>query len=56
MLAASVREWFADAANAALVRKLADAGVQTVGPAPPAAPPEGPLSGRTFVLTARSRR
>ena len=51
VLAASVREWFADAANAGLVRKLADAGVRTVGPAAPAAPLEGPLSGRTYVLT-----
>jgi DNA ligase (NAD+) len=51
VLAASVREWFADPANAGLVRKLADAGVRTVGPAAPPAPVDGPLSGRTFVLT-----
>jgi DNA ligase (NAD+) len=51
VLAASVREWFADPANAQLVHKLAAAGVKTVVPAAPPAPADGPLSGRTFVLT-----
>jgi DNA ligase (NAD+) len=51
VLAASVREWFADPANAQLVRKLAEAGVKTVGPAVPLAAVDGPLTGRTFVLT-----
>jgi DNA ligase (NAD+) len=51
ILAASVREWFADPANLQLVHKLAAAGVKTVGPAAPPAPVDGPLSGRTFVLT-----
>lgn len=51
VLAASVREWFADPANARLVHKLAAAGVKTVGPAVPLTPVDGPLTGRTFVLT-----
>jgi DNA ligase (NAD+) len=51
VLAAAVREWFADPANAALVQKLAAAGVKTVGPAAPRVAVDGPLSGRTYVLT-----
>ncbi len=51
VLAAAVREWFADSANAQLVQKLTAAGVKTVGPAAPPVTVDGPLTGRTFVLT-----
>jgi DNA ligase (NAD+) len=51
VLAASVHEWFADAANQRLVAKLAEAGVKTTGPTAPPAPADGPLSGKTYVLT-----
>jgi DNA ligase (NAD+) len=51
VLAASVREWFADPSNRQLVSKLAAAGVRTRGPLAPVAPVDGPLSGRSYVLT-----
>ena len=51
VLAASIVEWFSDEANRALVAKLAAAGVQMVGPVTATLVPEGPLAGRTFVLT-----
>lgn len=51
VLAAAVREWFDDAANRRLVERLAAAGVKTVGPVAPAAPSDGPLAGKTYVLT-----
>ena len=51
VLAHAVREWFSDDANRRLTDKLAAAGVQTTGPIVPFAPPAGPLSGKTFVLT-----
>lgn len=44
-VAASVRDWFADADNAALVDKLERGGVR------PEAAPSGPLAGKTIVLT-----
>jgi len=51
VLAASVREWLDDAANRRLVDRLAAAGVRTSGPAAPAGPVDGPLAGKTYVLT-----
>jgi DNA ligase (NAD+) len=45
-VAASLRDWFADADNAALVDELARGGVQ-----PEAVAPAGPLAGKTIVLT-----
>ncbi|MGD9903724.1 MAG: NAD-dependent DNA ligase LigA [Vicinamibacterales bacterium] len=51
VLAASVREWFDDAANRQLVAKLTAAGVRTTGPVAPPPPADGPLHGKTFVLT-----
>jgi DNA ligase (NAD+) len=51
VLAASIVEWFSDAANGALVVKLEAAGVTTTGPVTAALVPEGPLAGKTFVLT-----
>lgn len=51
VLAASIVEWFSDEANRALVAKLAAAGVKMVGPVTATRVPEGPLAGRTFVLT-----
>ncbi len=51
VVAASVREYFDEPRNRALVARLKAAGVRTAGPkAPAAAAPTG-LSGRTFVLT-----
>ncbi|HEY2749679.1 MAG TPA: NAD-dependent DNA ligase LigA [Polyangia bacterium] len=46
VVAASVRDWFADADNGALVDKLARGGVRAE-----AAAPSGPLAGKTLVLT-----
>ncbi len=51
VLAASVHEWFADPANRRLVDKLAAHGVKTTGPIAPATPVDGPLTGKTYVLT-----
>jgi DNA ligase (NAD+) len=50
VIAASVAEWFRDRDNSSLVTKLRAAGVRTEDPEPEASP-EGPLSGRTIVLT-----
>jgi len=49
VIARSVVDWFADPANAELVRRLVDRGLRTVEPAPGAA--GRPLEGLTFVLT-----
>jgi DNA ligase (NAD+) len=51
VLAASVRAFASEAHNRALVRRLADAGVNMTSRAPAAADEPGPLSGKTFVLT-----
>jgi DNA ligase (NAD+) len=51
VLAASVVEWFSDAANRALVAKLDAAGVKTTGPVTASLTPAGPLVGKAFVLT-----
>ena len=49
-IARSVAEWFDDEQNLALVEKLRAAGVRTADE-PKAAPPTGPLTGTTIVLT-----
>jgi len=49
-IARSVHEWFRDAENLALIDKLRAAGVRTADE-PVAEAPEGPLTGRTIVLT-----
>ena len=49
-IARSVFEWFHDKENVKLLNKLAKAGVRMKDDAV-AAPPEGPLSGQTIVLT-----
>ena len=52
VVAASVRKWFDDGRNRALVVRLAQAGVRTEATeAERAAPAGGPLTGKTFVLT-----
>ena len=52
VVAASVRKWFDDSRNQALVARLADAGVRTQATeAELAAPAGGALTGKTFVLT-----
>jgi DNA ligase (NAD+) len=51
VLAGSVREWFAEPANQRLIEKLAAAGVKTSGPVAAPPPADGPLQGRTYVLT-----
>jgi DNA ligase (NAD+) len=51
VLAASVREWFAEPANQRLIEKLSAAGVKTSGPAAPPVAVDGPLTGKTYVLT-----
>ncbi len=51
VLALAVAEWFSDDANRALVARLAAAGVTTTGPVTATVTPEGPLVGKTFVLT-----
>ena len=57
VVAESVRQWCADPGNHDLVRRLRDAGVNTVASAAErAAPAEGALSGRTFVLTGTLSR
>jgi DNA ligase (NAD+) len=50
IIAASVVEWFADEHNRTLIEKLRAAGVRMADPEPEL-PPEGPLSGKTLVLT-----
>jgi len=50
-IAESVRQYFGDARNRALVAKLGNAGVKLGEPL--LAPAEGPLTGREFVLTGR---
>src|SRR5207237_2754523 len=50
IIARSVVEWFSDEENRALVEKLRKAGVRMEDPEPEA-PPTGPLSGTTIVLT-----
>jgi DNA ligase (NAD+) len=49
-IAGSVYEWFQDEENLALLEKLRKAGVRTRDE-PRAAAPEGPLNGKTIVLT-----
>ena len=52
VIAESVRAFFANERNRALIEKLRAAGVNFVGPARAAAPVDGPsLAGMTFVLT-----
>jgi DNA ligase (NAD+) len=50
-IAASVREWFEDPENLALIERLRTAGVRMADERVVAAPTEGPLSGTTIVLT-----
>jgi DNA ligase (NAD+) len=49
-IARSVREWFDDPENLALIEKLRRAGVRVEDPEPER-PAEGPLTGKTIVLT-----
>jgi DNA ligase (NAD+) len=52
VVAESVRAFASEPINQALVRRLADAGVKMTTDLPePAVEPEGPLAGKTFVLT-----
>jgi DNA ligase (NAD+) len=50
IVARSVVEWFSDEGNRELIEKLRKAGVRLEDPEPEAVP-EGPLSGKTIVLT-----
>jgi len=50
-IAASVREWFEDPENLALLERLRAAGLRTADERAVAAPNEGPLTGTTVVLT-----
>jgi len=50
IIAKSVVDWFAEEQNRALIEKLRSAGVRMADPEPEK-PAEGPLSGRTLVLT-----
>ena len=50
-IAASVREWFDDPENLALVDRLKAAGVRVADERVAAEPKEGPLTGKTIVLT-----
>jgi DNA ligase (NAD+) len=50
VIARSIVEWFGDEENRALVEKLRAAGVRMEDPVAEA-PPEGPLTGKTVVLT-----
>jgi DNA ligase (NAD+) len=51
-VAASIARWFTDATTAGVLDDLVDAGVEPERPAPPAAEvAEGPLAGRTVVVT-----
>ncbi|MEQ8661699.1 MAG: NAD-dependent DNA ligase LigA, partial [Gammaproteobacteria bacterium] len=56
VVAASISDWFADAANRALVRELVARGVSWPEEAPPAALAEGGLAGLTCVLTGALAR
>jgi DNA ligase (NAD+) len=49
-IARSVHAWFRDKSNVKLIEKLRKAGVRMEDPEPEA-PPEGPLSGMTIVIT-----
>jgi DNA ligase (NAD+) len=49
-IAQSVHDWFHDKTNLRLIEKLRKAGVRMADPEPEA-PPEGPLSGTTIVIT-----
>jgi DNA ligase (NAD+) len=49
-IAQSVHDWFHDSSNRKLLDRLAAAGVRMEDPEPEA-PPEGPLSGTTIVIT-----
>jgi DNA ligase (NAD+) len=51
VVAASVRAFFDEAANVALVKRLAAAGVNMSSQAPEPGDEPGPLAGRTYVLT-----
>jgi DNA ligase (NAD+) len=51
VMAASVRSWFDEPRNRALVARLREAGVRTVGERKVAPKGPQPLAGRTFVLT-----
>ncbi|MBP1633509.1 MAG: ligase LigA [Acidobacteria bacterium] len=52
VVAESIREYFQEPRNQALLRRLREAGVRTEGPRPQAGSGSaGPLAGRTFVLT-----
>ena len=51
VIAEAVSSWFLDEEHADVVRGLADAGVQMSGPRRAAAATEGPLSGKTVVVT-----
>ena len=53
VVAQSVRDFFENPASRHLVRALLDAGVK---PEPPEAPKEGPLSGKTFIITGTLSR
>jgi DNA ligase (NAD+) len=50
-IAASVREWFEDPENVALIERLREAGVRMADERVAAEPKDGPLSGKTIVLT-----
>ena len=50
-IAASVREWFDDPENIALIDRLRAAGVRVADERVVAPPKEGPLTGKTIVLT-----
>jgi DNA ligase (NAD+) len=50
-IAASVREWFEDPENLALLERLRAAGLRTADERVAAAPKEGSLTGKTVVLT-----
>ncbi len=50
-IAASVREWFDDPENLALIERLRTAGLRTADERVAEQPQEGPLSGQTIVLT-----
>ncbi|MEZ5294550.1 MAG: NAD-dependent DNA ligase LigA [Vicinamibacterales bacterium] len=51
ILAAAIVEWFSDPSNRSLVDKLERVGVRTSGPVTAQLAAEGPLAGKTFVLT-----
>jgi DNA ligase (NAD+) len=50
-IAASVREWFEDPENLALIERLRAAGVRTADERLAAKPKDGPLTGKAIVLT-----